>query len=72
MGRKELPGHGDLKGIRGLKVLPGQQERLGRKARPGLHFLDILMADSRLMGYSWLIGLRTEGIIVTGATAGIL
>lgn len=35
-GRKGLPGHRDLKGIRGLKVLPGQLERLGHKARPDL------------------------------------
>lgn len=72
MGRKGLPGHRDLKGIRGLKVLPGQLERLGRKARPGLHSLDILMADSRPMGYSWPLGLRMEDIIATGIMAGIL
>lgn len=71
-GRKELPGLKEQQERLVHKGLKGQQEQLGHEARPGLHSLDILMADSRPMGYSWPLGLRMEDIIATGIMAGIL
>ena len=72
VGRKGLPGLKEQQERLGHKGLKGQQERQGHKARPGLHSLDILMADSRPMGYSLPLGLRMEDIIATGIMAGIL
>lgn len=60
------------KGDTGPKGATGATGATGPQGRPGLHSLDILMADSRPMGYSWPLGLRMEDIIATGIMAGIL